>query len=121
MDRSVLITAGILLLALRVRFAYTLRRVVQRLRSKYPILSDDLGRPTPEMALATVVSALFLVLLSIQYQRFAAWLIRGAYRKLNDEEITRLFARLKICGLIYAGGYALLLGYSVLRLSVGSV
>jgi ABC-type Fe3+ transport system permease subunit len=117
-DSSVLITAGILLLALRVRFAYTLRRIVQRLRSKYPILSDDLGRPIPGIAVGISVSVLFLVLASIQYQRFSVWLIRGTYHKLNDEEITRLAGRLKSYGIIYAAGYVALLGYAVLRLSI---
>jgi len=117
-DSSVLITAGILLLALRVRFAFTLRSIVQRLRSKYPILSDDLGRPIPGIALGISVSVLFVVLASIQYQRFSIWLIRGTYRKLNDKEITRLAGRLKGCGIIYAAGYVSLLGYAALRLSV---
>jgi len=116
-DRSVLFTAGILLLALRIQFAYTLQRIVQKLRSKYPILSDDLGRPIPALALGIWVSVLFLFLASLQYQRLTNWFIRGTYRKLNDEEITRLARRLKSYGLIYAVGYTVLLGYAVVRLN----
>ena len=116
-DRTVLFAAGILLLVLRIQFAYALRRIVQKLRSKYPILSDDLGNPIPALALGIWVSVLFLVLASLQYQRLTRWFIQGTYRRLKDEEITRLAGRLKSYGIFYAVGYGVLLGYAAFRLN----
>ena len=116
-DRTVLFAAGILLLVLRIQFAYALRRIVEKLRSKYPILSDDLGNPIPALALGIWISVLFLVLASLQYQRFTSWFIQGTCRKLKDEEITRLAGRLKSYGVFYAVGYGVLLGYAAFRLN----
>lgn len=115
-DRAVVITAAILPLALRIRFAFALRRMIEKLRSRYPLLSEDLGNPLPDFAVGICVSVFCLVLLSLRYQRFTEWLIRGTYRKLKDEEITRLWGRLGSYGILYAGGYGLLLGYAALRL-----
>ncbi len=117
-DCAVVITAGILLLALRIRFALALRRIVEKLRSRYPLLSEDLGNPLPGFAVGISISVLLLVFLSLRYQRLTEWLIRGSYRKLRDEEITRLGERLGSYGIVCAGGYALLLGYAALRATV---
>jgi hypothetical protein len=93
LDRAVLPTLVILIIALGVKVSSTAQRVAKAMQSRYPVLWDELRGPNPSLYVALGFD--IFMILTVCHPKVTAWFIKGQYHSLNDADIDLYAGRLK--------------------------
>jgi hypothetical protein len=114
LDRAILPTLVILVIALGVKVSSTAQRVARTVQSRYPVLWDELGGPNPALYVALGFDV--FMILPVCHPKVTAWFIKGRYANLNDAEINLYAGRLKFYGSFYATMLLGILVYAAVHL-----